>query len=368
MGTMNRLMVPIVNRTNYTKLRPILDNLKNNNNIELKVIPSSGIVVPSLGDSLKDVIEDLEIGSVIDCLLKNDTPEGLSKSVGISIIEHARTMRDLKPKALLAVGDRFDMLASVIPALISNIPILHIQGGEKTGCIDDKIRDIISLCASCHYTSTELSAKRVKKITSSNNIFNYGCPAVEFINTIQIEDRLDVKHFHKHFKDDIPISPDEKYFLLIVHPNTVEYDDINMEIILEAVESFGLKCIVIYPNVDTYNSRITNAIRVHSKNIIKIKHCPAEDFVQLMAHTSCIIGNSSAAIRESASFAIPAVNIGKRQQNRERNNNTIDCECLKDNIISAIKKAMSLELSADNIYHQPGGIKKICSSIMEFVK
>jgi len=364
---MNRLMVPIVNRTNYTKLRPILTSL-NNEDIELNIIPSSGLVVTSLGDGIKDIVEDLDIHSMIDCLLKNDTPESLSKSIGISIIEHAKTIRELKPQALLVVGDRFDMISSVIPALMDNVPILHIQGGEQTGCIDDKIRDMISMCSSHHYVSTELSAERLRRITGSNNVFNYGCPAVEFISNFPIENKLNVKNFHKHFKDDIPIRPNEEYFLTIVHPNTVEYNDIDMEIVLESVEDFGLKNIIIYPNVDTYNSKIINAIRKHNKNIIKIKHCPMEDFAQLMAHASCMIGNSSAGIRESASFATPTVNIGTRQQNRERNNNVVDCVCSKESIVSAINEAMSLQLTTNNIYYQPGGIQKICSSIMDFIK
>ena len=259
---MNRLMVPIVNRTNYTKLRPILTALNNEDDIELNIIPSSGIVVTSLGDGIKDIIEDLDIHSMIDCLLKNDTPESLSKSIGISIIEHAKIIRELKPKALLAVGDRFDMISSVIPALIDNVPILHIQGGEQTGCIDDKIRDMISVCSSHHYVSTELSAERLRRITGSNNVFNYGCPAVEFISSLPVENELNVKHFHKHFKDDIPILPNEKYFLTIV----------------------------------------------------------------------------------------------------------VDCVCSKESIVSAINEAMLLQLTTNNIYCQPGGIKKICSSIMDFIK
>ena len=361
---MKKLMVPIVNRTNYTKLRPILTRLCD---VELDIVPSSGIVIPSLGDGLKDVTEDLVIGSVVDCLLKNDTPESISKSIGISIIEHARIMRDSQPGALLVVGDRFDMFATVLTALVENIPILHIQGGERTGCIDDKIRDMISLCSTQHYVSTETAAERVRSITGSDRVFNYGCPAVELISSLPVGEQLDVNRFHKHFKDGIPITPGEKYFLVIVHPNTVEYGDIDMKIVADAVSSFGIKCIVGYPNVDTYNSRITDVIRNHKTDFIKIKHSPVEDFVQLMAHASCMIGNSSAAIREASSFATPVVNIGTRQKNRERNNNTIDCKCSVEEIVRSINDAIVLPLAKDNIYHQAGGIDKICQSIREFL-
>jgi len=224
-------------------------------------------------------------------------------------------------------------------------------------CVDDLVRDLISLCADRHYVCTEISKTNVVSLTGSNSVFNFGCPSVEYLSSFDVGPCLDVSNMKHHFKDGLFVNPNEDFLLVCVHPNTTKPDDVDMDVILSACVSLGLKCIVIYPNVDAFNSSILDAIRRHKDNLFRIKHIEIEYFVHLMAHAKCMIGNSSAGIREAASFNIPVVNIGDRQNDRERNANILDCSCDYDAIVNAIKMAISTEVFHPNIYIYWGNFK-----------
>ena len=362
------LLVPIVNRTNYTKLRPVILRLKECNDIEVKIVLSSGIVPRNLTDAAENIYEDnVDIINELDCMLFNDTLESMVKSLGISLIEHATVFAKQKPNGLLVVGDRYDMLGPVLSAKIMNLPIFHIQGGESSGTIDDTVRDLITRCSIRHYTSTMKSCEEVKRIVGDQGVFYTGCPSVESFVNIKISDALHVEKFRKHFKDNFDLKPKESYFIIISHPNTTDPEDINMGCLLDAAISFGLKCIVLHPNIDAYREQISKDIRRYKNQVICISHAPIEDFVQLMAHSSCMIGNSSAGIREAASFMVPVVNVGKRQDGRERNNNTFDVTCDYEKIKNTIMLALSSSPSGENIYYKKGSIDFISENIIEYL-
>lgn len=361
-----KLLVPIVNRTNYTKLKSLLLRLQSDNGLEVVVALSSGVVVRELSDSADDIYRDgVNVIAEVDCLMMNDSLDAMVKSLGLSLIAHSSILKTESPNALLVVGDRYDMLGPVLSSKMMNIPIFHLQGGEHSGSIDNTVRDIITLCSNRHYVSTDLSHKRVVSLVGMHGVYNTGCPAVEWVSSIPITKYLDVDHFSKHFKDGLPLGKSEPYFVVIVHPDTTNPDDIDMGVVLRAVLSFGYKCVVVYPNIDAFNNRILHNIRDHKQKIICIKHAPIEDFVQLVSHARCVIGNSSAGIREVASFAVPVVNIGNRQHGRERNDNTIDVVCEYNSIVSVIQKSLGSSPSGKNVYFKEGSIEFICSDICE---
>lgn len=361
---MKKILVPICNRTNYTKLKPVLNLL--NENLNMVVVASSGIVVGSRGSGMQDIVNDgLIISHKIDCLLMNDSLESMAKTTGLSMIEHASILSKEKPDAALIVGDRFDMLPAAVASLQMNIPIFHIQGGEKSGSIDDSVRDLITVMASRHYVATEQSYDHVFRIARNKSVMNAGCPAVEFVQGLPVGERLDVNSFKKKYTNNFGILPDEKYIAVCVHPNTVEDQDVDMASLLDAVLSTGLKCIVIYPNVDAFNSNITIQIRRHEKQIICVRHMPVEDFVKIMAHATCLVGNSSSGIREAASFGTPVVNVGSRQRGRERNLNVLDCGSSFETIKQAIETSITRgRFPRHNIYFRPDAAKNIAHDIL----
>ena len=366
---MHKIIVPICNRTNYSKLRPVLRTIKNTSKVDIDIVTSSDMAIDKRANAISDIIADgFNISHHIDCLMSNDTLDSMSKTMGLSLIEHSSIYTNVRPDAILVVGDRFDILPAVLSAKLSNTPILHVQGGERSGSIDDTVRDIITICADRHYVSTEKSYENVKKIAKTEYVFNYGCPAVEAINEINVGSYLDVAHFKKKYKNSFGIAPNEKYILVMVHPNTCDEKDINMDALLSSVLSFGLKTIVMYPNIDPFNSNILKGIKDYQNMIIRVRHMPIEDFVKVMAHASCMVGNSSSGIREAASFGTPVVNVGQRQINRERNLNTIDCGPTYEEIHKSIEKSLQIDkYSPDNIYYKKDCSINIANDIVSYL-
>lgn len=359
-----KICVPICNRTNYSKLRPILSLMKD----EVEILASSSLILERHGNAIVDIEDDgFDIAAKVDCLMANDRPSSTIKTLSISMIEHSCVLERSKFDAMLVVGDRYDMLAPVLSANFMGLPILHIQGGERTGCVDDAVRDIITVCSEEHYVSTESSANRVKNIVEHNKVFNVGCPAVEAVSKVDVGEKLYTNCFKKQYKNPINILPDEDYFLLSVHPNSLIKEDIDMEKIIRSCIGFNKKCVVFYPNIDAYNSNILQNINKHRDSLILIKHAPFEDFVKLMAHARCFIGNSSSGIREAACFGTPVVNIGMRQSFRERNANVIDVDCVEQHICAAIEKSLDvIRYEKDNIYYKPNSSLKIVDLIRTF--
>lgn len=364
------ICVIIVNRTNYTKLKPILLEL-NKYDVNLNIVGSSSLILDKYANTYHDVEGDgFVIDSKINCLLSKDSHESMLITSGLSMIQHSKYLNDNRPDLLLVVGDRFDTFPPVLCSSIMNIPIAHIQGGELSGTIDNRIRNLISSLSSLHFVSTKNSKKRLISIgVDKDTIFNFGCPAVEYINSINIDKKFDPHMLHKEFKHNLDISENEDYFMVMVHPDTTNPNDVDMSTVFRAINYFGVKTIVFYPNVDAYNSLILRSIsefRDHN-NFYLVKHIPIEGYIHLLAHSKCLIGNSSSGIREAASFGIPVINIGNRQINRERNDNTFDVICDYDLIIKAIQLSLKRKFSKNNIYYQKNCSKKIANKILEFL-
>ena len=305
-----------------------------------------------------------------DCALMNDSHEAMTKTVGLSVIEHATYFQWRKPDLLIIVGDRFDMLAPAVAASIMNIPISHIQGGELSGTIDNVIRDVITRFASHHFVATELSALNLIKYgVSQERIFDYGCPAVEYISQIDVGEQFDKVRLGKIFKQDIDIDVNEQYFLVMIHPDTTNRDDVNMDAVMDSVVSFGLKAFIFYPNVDAHNSEIISSISKHKTNskLYMIRHMPLEGFIHAMAHCACMISNSSSGIREAASFGVPVINIGHRQVGRERNQNVIDIGGSYEELKPSIRKYMGHRFKKQNIYFKPNCAQQIVEKIIQLI-
>ena len=366
---MKTICVTLTNRTNYSKLKLILKELKKFKDINIQLVLSSTILLDRYGSGFVDIERDgWNINKKIDCVLLNDSHEAMAKTIGLSIIEHSSFFNSINPDMLLIVGDRFDMLAPSTAGSIMNIPIAHIQGGEVSGTIDNVIRDVISRQSSMHFVATENSAKNLSNMgVDKNFIFNYGCPAVEYISNLDVGDSFNYKKINKNFKRDIEINKNEKYILVMLHPDTTNKNDIDAKIILKKIENTNLKVILFYPNVDANNSSILSSItefRVN-RNFFMIRHMPLEGFVHVMAHASCMITNSSSGIREAASFGTPVINIGSRQRDRERNKNVYDLENNYEDLEFLIEKYKNFRYPKSNIYLKNNCSKLIVQKLLE---
>jgi UDP-hydrolysing UDP-N-acetyl-D-glucosamine 2-epimerase len=371
MPAVKTICVALTNRTNYSKLKTVLLELRKLPDVECRIVLSSTILLERYGSSYEDLLRDgFEIDKRIDCVLMNDSHEAMAKTTGLSIIEHATYFAWRKPDLLLIVGDRFDMLGPVTAASMMNIPIAHIQGGELSGTIDNVIRDIITKFASLHFVATDQSAQNLHRFgIPPDVVFNFGCPAVEYVTGIPVHDRFDPAKLRKKFKRDIEIGPGEKYFLVMVHPDTTNKHDVDMNAVMSAIDKFGLKTFIFYPNVDAHNSEIIASISRYKNHdrFYMVRHMPLEDFVFTMAHAAVMIGNSSSGIREAGSFGTPVINIGFRQAGRERNPNVIDIGDRYDTLEATLAKYVDHRFEPTNIYLQPGCSQRIAAEIVRFV-
>jgi UDP-hydrolysing UDP-N-acetyl-D-glucosamine 2-epimerase len=333
----------------------------------LQIVASSTILLEKYGEPLRDLERDgFAIHRRIDCILMNDSHEAMAKTLGLSIIEHASYLGSNRPDMMLIVGDRFDMLAASLAASMMNIPIAHIQGGETSGTIDNTVRDLISRQAQLHFVATEKSrAHLIADGIDRERIHNFGCPAVEYIVNLDVGPYFDRHRLSKRFKRDIKLMPNQEYFLVMAHPDTTVESDIDVDSVLRAIETVDVPAIVFYPNADAKNARIVAQLARHKENpnFYMVRHMPLEDFVHAMAHCSVMIGNSSAGIREAASFGVPVLNIGTRQHGRERNPNVADISSDYESVLAAIRASRGKRVAKDNLYYMPGCSSKIAQTI-----
>ena len=365
---MKKLGVIITNRTNYSKLGPILFQLKKTNLFLIEIITSSASIISKYGNLITELKDEGFQIKKIDNLLLNDEHSSMGISFGVSSILHSNLFSENEYNFLLVVGDRYDTLAAVISAKFQNIPIVHIQGGEESGSVDNTIRDLISKCSDLHFPSTDKSKNKLIRMgLDKNKIFNYGCPAVEKFVQESKKNNIGIFSIKFQTKNLINIKPNEPYFVVLIHPDTTS-NDVNLDTVLQAIDNFGIKTFLFYPNVDATNSKLLSSQqrKLNDENYIILKHLNRLDFIALLKTCKCFIGNSSSGIRESASLNIPFVNIGQRQKNREQNRNTINCGFVKNEIVDAINKAIELNIDSKNIYYKKGTSKLITNKIIEF--
>ena len=368
---MKTICVLITNRTNYSKIKPILFNLSLSNKVKINIVLCSSAIISKYGNLIELIQNDgFQVSFKIDSLLMNDGHASMAISSGISMVQHATFYQNNHIDAILNVGDSFDMLTPVLAAKYMNIPIFHLQGGERSGSIDDTIRNLISLCSDYHFVATEKSLYNLINLgIKKENIFNFGCTAVEYL----INNLNNFKNNSEIILSSgkvINLDSIGEYLVVLIHPNTT-CDDLNIDLVFKAIDRFNYKVFLFYPNVDASNSVILSSMqrKLNDNNYFVIKNLKLDDFGLLLSKTICFVGNSSSGIRESASFKIPFVNIGSRQNFREQNTNTINCTTEESSIFKEIKKAISFKdrLVGDNVYYKKDSSKLVSKRIISLI-
>jgi len=240
----------------------------------------------------------------------------------------------LKPAMVMVMGDRGEMLAAAIAANYMNIPVAHIHGGEISGHVDGVVRHAITKLAHIHFPATQKAKKRILNLGEEpGRVFVAGAPALDSILNGKFE--LTKKY---------PIAVNKPFVLLVQHPVLVQSDKAGeqMRITLEAIKTLKVKTLVIYPNADAGGRQMIKVIQKYARLpfIKTFKSLPHKDYLALMKRSAVLVGNSSSGLIEAPSLKVPAVNIGIRQQDRERGENVIDVAHNKNAIIKAIKKAL----------------------------
>jgi UDP-hydrolysing UDP-N-acetyl-D-glucosamine 2-epimerase len=286
-----------------------------------------------------------------------------AKSTGLGIIELATTFDNLKPDVVITIADRFETLSTAIAASYMNIPLAHVQGGEVTGSIDEKVRHSVTKLSDLHFVATQRAAERVIRMGEDpETVFVTGCPSIDLAAEILADTKLDFDPFRKY--GGVGATPDlsHGYVVVMQHPVTTEYELARNHTseTLYAVRDLGLPTLWFWPNVDAGSDGTSKGIRAFREleqpvNIHFFKNMFPSDFLRLIYNSRCLIGNSSVGIRECSYLGIPVVNIGSRQMGRERGQNVLDVGYDRYSIIDAIKKQLNNGRYFQNKLYGDGG-------------
>ncbi len=334
---MRKIFVAIERRADYSRFRPIIFRMKKDPFFKVYLVVTGICLLKKHGKDINYIKEDgFKIAAKIPMFKygAEDSGDEMVRAMSRFMYRVVDELERIKPDMVLSGFDTGGQLAVTIAAAHMNIPVAHIQGGELTGSIDESIRHAMCKFAHIHFPATELSRKRLIAMGEDpKRIFVVGCPSIEnLINT-----RLLPK---KEMEAEFGVNFSQPVALLIQHPVTTENERsfAQIEETLAALEALNLQTIVMLPNHDAGYSSIVKKIK--SSKFRFYPSLPAEKYANLLRHARVLVGNSSSGIHETATFKIPVVNIGTRQQGRERPNNVIDVPYNKKAIIGAVKKAL----------------------------
>jgi len=316
--------VVVASRANLARITTVLEAVRDHPALELQVVVSASALLERFGGAV-DALEAAGFtpDAKIRFLIEGQTPATMARSTGLGLLELPTVFEMLEPDIVVTVADRFETMATAVAAAYMNIPVAHTQGGEVSGSIDESVRHAVTKLAHLHFPATELSARRVVALGEDpRSVFNVGCPSIDLAARIALGTRRDA--LADHSGPGSPIDPDQPFLLVLQHGVTTEYGH-GLEQIgstLAAISAVGFQSLVFWPNVDAGSDQVLSGIRhFRDRGLAErchfVQHLPAQDFIRLMAHAACMIGNSSAALREGGYLGTPAVTIGTRQQNRE---------------------------------------------------
>ncbi len=352
-------------RADYPRIKSVLLNLKKDKTFELKIVVTGSHLLKSAGSTYKEILDDK---FKIDYKVKmfDDPPDysiyGGAKAFARCSSGIADILKNYKPDIALVTVDRVETLAIASVCALMNIPIAHVQGGEVSGTIDESIRHAVTKLSHIHFVATNQAKKRVIKLGENPKyVFNVGCPYIDIIDK-EKNNNLVNPNFSEHFG------------IFTMHSVTTDIREAKLHFIevSKALETISKEFFIFafIPNTDPGGNYILNKLKSH-KNIKIVNHMKSREFLSLMKNASFMFGNSSAGIREAASFKLPVLNIGSRQRGREHSINVVHCGFNKKEILEKIKYILTNKKfrknlrNCKNIYGDGNSAKKIIKKLKQ---
>ena len=334
-------------RADYGLYRPLLAAIHNDPELRLRLLVSGMHLSPQYGFTVREIEEDgYEIAERVEVLIAADTPEAITKSIGLGVIGFAQIFSRWLPDILIVSGDRFEMHAAALAALPFMVPIAHLGGGDVTeGAIDDVLRNCLTKLSHLHFVSNEVCARRIIqlgeepwRVTVSGEVGLDNLRAFELLSRSELEARYG-------------LQLDEPFLLVTYHPVTFEYAEAEWQIdeLLAAVQETRLPLIFTLPNADTGNCVIRGKLEqfvTTNRGSKLVDNFGTQAYFSLMKLAAAMVGNSSSGIVEAASFQLPVINIGTRQHGRVRTRNVIDVGYSRTEILMGIQQATEPQFRA----------------------
>ena len=335
-------------RADYGLLYWLMKEIEVDNEFELQIIATGMHLSPEFGLTYKEIEKDFKIDKKIEMLLSSDTAIGISKSMGLAQISFAETYEDLKPDIIVLLGDRYEIFSAASAALIANIPVAHLHGGEITeGAFDEAIRHSITKMSHLHFTAAEEYKNRVIQLGEHpSRVFNVGGMGIENIKRLKLLSR-------DEFEESINFKLNKKNILVTFHPVTLENSSAKEQFqeLLNAIDELkDTNIIFTKANSDT-DGRIINQmcdeyVLKNSNKSICFTSLGQLRYLSALQYVDAVVGNSSSGLIEAPSFKIGTINIGDRQKGRLSAKSIIDCDSLKSSILQAFEKLYSEEFES----------------------
>ena len=369
MSKKRKICVVVTARPSYSRIKTALQAIKNHPDLELQLVIAASALLDRYGSAVKVIENDgFEIAAKVFNVLEGENLAAAAKTTGIGILELSSVFENIKPDIVVTIADRFETMATAIAASYMNIPLAHIQGGEVTGNIDEKVRHAITKLSDYHLVASQSAYDRVVKLGENKAfVYNTGCPSIDLAQEVLDNPSFDFDVFEKYGGTGKKQDLSNGYLVVMQHPVTTEHEQSreHIDITLKAIYELNKPILWFWPNVDAGADGTSKGIRVFRENADTsnfhfFKNMEPQDFLRLLKNAECLIGNSSVGIRECAFLGVPVVNIGSRQAGRDRGANVMDVdyneEQIKEAILTQIKNGHQQK---DSIYGDGTAGKKI---------
>lgn len=342
-----KICVVVTARPSYSRIKTALAAIEAHPELELQLVVAASALLDRYGSAVEIIEQDgFEILAKVFSLLEGENLTAMAKTTGLGLMETAGVFERLEPDMVVSIADRYETLATATAAAYMNIPLVHIQGGEVTGSIDEKVRHAITKMSDLHLVSSEKARERVVRMGENpSRVHVTGCPSIDLAKTVLEKGTLDFDPFSRYGGVGSDFDVTKPYLVVLQHPVTTEHDEarVHIEETLHAVHGTDYPVFWFWPNPDAGSDGTSKGIRAFRemyglRHFRFFKNMEPNDFLKLLKNCGCLIGNSSVGIRECGFLGVPVVNIGSRQLNRERAGNVIDVDYDRNAISAAIEQ------------------------------
>ena len=357
-----KVCVVLVDRANYGRLMPVMRAIEERPELEMQVLCAGTMVLERFGYPVEVVRRDgFEVAGEIFIELEGSKPATMAKSVGFGVVEFSSEFQRLQPDVVLLIGDRYEALSAAIAAAYMNLCIVHIQGGEVSGSIDESARHAISKFAQFHFPSTERSAEYLVRMGESPaNVLGIGCPGSDLARQFRYSLNPEVVN---GAGSGAKIDLEKPFQLVIFHPTTTSYggEQQQMRELLAALGDVREQTLLLWPNIDAGSDHIAKEIRVFRDQrgpqwLRTLTNLAPEHYVQVLARAACAVGNSSSFVRDASYFGTPVVLVGERQEGRETDVHVTHVEPRADLISGAIRAQLDHGRYAPSTLYGDGNV------------
>jgi UDP-hydrolysing UDP-N-acetyl-D-glucosamine 2-epimerase len=342
-----KVCVVLVDRANYGRLKPVMRAIADHSALELQVIAAGTMVLERFDQPVRVVRADgFSVDGEVYLELEGSTPSTMAKSVGFGITEFASEFQRLKPDVVLIIGDRYEALSASVAAAFMNLCVIHIQGGEVSGSIDESTRHAISKFAQFHFPSTKRSADYLIRMGERpDTILGVGCPGSDIARTM--DRTLDAAIINRR-GGGAEIDVAKPFLLVLFHPTTTEFggEQKQMEELVAALNVVKQQTVLLWPNIDAGSDHVSKVIRrfrdLHRPTWLRtLINLPPEEYSRVLANTACAVGNSSSFVRDAGYYGTPVVLVGNRQDGRETDEHVVRARPIHAEILDSIKHQLT---------------------------